>query len=91
MKVGGARLDKNIGDGLRSGVLETLEERVELCRRTALISDVDRQLLVGWYVQQLHLDDISALVGLSRRQCQRRRASAIKKIIDLGVAAAEVA
>jgi hypothetical protein len=86
LKVGGARLDKNIGDGLRAGLLETIEERFELCRRVSTLSDVDRQLLFLWYVRQQHVDDIATQTKVSRRQCFRRRARAIKTIVDAGAA-----
>jgi DNA-directed RNA polymerase specialized sigma subunit len=84
LKVANARPDKNFGDGLRAGLLETLEERSELCRRTALLSDRDRTLLFLWYVKQLHVDDIAGTLAVSRRQCFRRRNQAIKRLIDLG-------
>jgi DNA-directed RNA polymerase specialized sigma subunit len=84
LKTGAARLDKNIGDGLRAGLLETLEERVELCSRVGKLADRDRLLLFLWYVRQQHVDDIGEAVGVSRRQCFRRRAQAIKQIVDAG-------
>jgi DNA-directed RNA polymerase specialized sigma24 family protein len=84
LKVAGARADKNFGDGLRGGLLETLEERSELSRRTALLSDRDRSLLFLWYVRQLHVDEIGDALSLSRRQCFRRRNQAIKRIVELG-------
>jgi DNA-directed RNA polymerase specialized sigma subunit len=86
LKVGAARLDKSIGDGLRAGLLETIEERVELSRRVGQLSEIDRRLLFHWYVRQQHVDDIAAQLRVSRRQCFRRRAQAIKKIVDAGSA-----
>ncbi len=84
LKVGRARADKNYGDGLRAGLLETIEERAELQRRVLMLDERDRQLLFLWYVKQLHVDDVSAATGISRRQCFRRRSKAIQKIVDIG-------
>jgi DNA-directed RNA polymerase specialized sigma subunit len=84
LKVAQARPDKNFGDGLRAGLLDTLEERSELCRRTALLSKDNRQLLFLWYVKQLHVDDIAGTLGISRRHCFRRKNQAIKRLIELG-------
>lgn len=85
LKTGAARLDKNIGDGLRAGLLETLDERTELCNRVVQLPEADRHLLFLWYVKQLHVDDVAGTLRLSRRQCFRRRTAAIKKIVDLGL------
>lgn len=84
MKVGAARLDKNFGDGLKEGLLDTVEERAELSYRTARLCEMDRRVLFMWYVQQLHVDDVSDELGISRRQCFRRRKGAIDKIVDMG-------
>jgi DNA-directed RNA polymerase specialized sigma subunit len=86
--VGGARRDKNLRDGLNPGVVETLEERAELSRRMQLIAENDRHLLFLWYVRQLHVDDVSRALGISRRQCFRRKAKSVKTIIELGETAA---
>jgi DNA-directed RNA polymerase specialized sigma subunit len=82
--VGGARRDKNLKDGLNPGLVETLEERAELSRRMQSLGEPDRNLLFLWYVKQLHVDDVSRILGVSRRQCFRRKAKSIKTIIDLG-------
>jgi DNA-directed RNA polymerase specialized sigma subunit len=82
--VGGARRDKNLRDGLNPGVVETLEERTELSRRMQSIDEADRHLLFLWYVEQLHVDDVAKRLGISRRQCFRRKARSIKSIIELG-------
>jgi hypothetical protein len=84
LKVAQARPDKNFGDGLRPGLLATLEERSELCRRTTLLNDGDRHLLFLWYVTQRHVDDIADTLGVTRRQCFRRRNQAIKRLVELG-------
>jgi DNA-directed RNA polymerase specialized sigma subunit len=82
MKVGAARLDKNIGDGLNPGLIETLEERTELCRRMARVSERERLVLFLWYVKQLHVDDVADTLELSRRQCYRLKAKAIRAVVD---------
>ena len=70
------------GDGLSPGLLETLDERTELCRRMASLSDRDRQLLFLWYVKQDDVLQIARTLRLSRRQCFRIRTSAIRALID---------
>jgi DNA-directed RNA polymerase specialized sigma subunit len=82
--VGGARRDKNLRDGLNPGVVETLEERVELSRRMQSLSEGNRHLLFLYYVKQLHVDEVARVLGVSRRQCFRRKAKSIQSIIDLG-------
>lgn len=84
MKVGAARLDKNLGDGLKEGLLETVEERGELCCRVARLTDRDRRILFMWYVRQMHVDDIADEIKISRRQCFRRRKAAINKLVEMG-------
>lgn len=91
LKVGAARLDKNIGDGLKEGLLETVEERGELCYRVGRLSERDRRVLFMWYVRQMHVDDIADEIGISRRQCFRRRKQAIDKIVDMGRRTVEAA
>jgi hypothetical protein len=79
-QVGGAGRDRNLPEGFRSGLLDHLGERAELCRRMEAIQQRDRALLVLWYVEQLPVEDISKRLRISRRQCFRRRASAIRAI-----------
>jgi hypothetical protein len=85
MQVGKARPDKNLRDGLNPGIIDTLDERTELCRRMAQMHERDRHLLFLWYVKQLHVDDIATSLNLSRRHCFRRRAAAVRQLVDLGV------
>jgi len=68
---------------MRPGLLETLDERTELCRRMQLLEDRDREVLILWYVMQLEARDIAKALHISRRQCFRRRAAAIRKLVDL--------
>jgi DNA-directed RNA polymerase specialized sigma24 family protein len=86
LAVAGARRDNDFGDGLRSGLVETLDERRELRRRVGLLSDRDRQLLVLWYVVQLPAQDVARTLHVSRRHCFRLRANAIRKVVKLGEA-----
>lgn len=84
LQVGGARRNVEFGDGLRAGLVETLDVRTELCRRVSQLPDGDRELLFLWYVVQLVAEDIAKALGISRRQCFRRRARAIRRIVELG-------
>jgi DNA-directed RNA polymerase specialized sigma24 family protein len=72
------------GDGIRPGLLETLDERTELQRRMQRIGERDRRLLFLWYVKQLDVRDIARALGISRRQCFRIRARAIQSIVECG-------
>ncbi|HEY7400025.1 MAG TPA: hypothetical protein VH989_03900 [Actinomycetota bacterium] len=85
LQVGGARRSGNEhSDGLRSGLLDTLDERTELCRRVQTLEPRDRSLLFLWYVRQLPVDEIASEVRISRRQCFRRRSAAVHAIVALG-------
>jgi len=74
---------KSHSDGLHPGLLNGLDERTELGRRMQRLDDHDRTLLFLWYVRQLHVDDIAGVIGISRRQCFRRRANAINALVEL--------
>jgi hypothetical protein len=83
LRVGGARRNSNeFGDGIPHGLLDSLDERAELCRRMGVIRHMDRRLLFLWYVRQLPVDDISRDLDISRRQCFRRRAAAIEALAN---------
>jgi hypothetical protein len=69
-------------DGFRPGLLETLDERTELCRRIQFLSERDRQLLFLWYVVQFPVEGIAEALGISRRHCFRRRAAAISQLVE---------
>lgn len=84
MQVGPARRSSAITDGVRIGLLDRLDERAELCRRMQLLPESDRRLLYLWYVVQLPAKEIAQAIGISRRQCFRRRATAVRRIIELG-------
>ena len=82
--VGGARRTSGVSDGIPLGLLSRLDERSELCARMDQIPERDRQILFLWYVRQLSVDEIAREVKLSRRQCFRRRAEAVRSIVRLG-------
>ena len=84
LQVAAARRKSQLPDGFREGLVGTLDVRVELCRRVAQLEDRDRELLFLWYFRQLLAEDIGKALGISRRQCFRRRARAISKIVELG-------
>lgn len=71
-------------EGFREGLIETLDDRTEICRRMEHLHDRDRRLLFLWYVEQQPTDHIARSLGISRRQCFRRKARAIKALVDLG-------
>jgi DNA-directed RNA polymerase specialized sigma subunit len=88
IQVGNARRSKNLAEGFRQGLLESLDERGELCRRMSLLTERDRKLLFLWYVKQLPMSEVAREVGISRRQCSRRRSKAIQNLVDSGERAA---
>jgi capsular exopolysaccharide synthesis family protein len=71
-------------DGIGVGLLDRLDERAELRRRMQVLGEPDRRLLYLWYVAQLPATRIAQALGISRRQCFRRRASAVKRIVEFG-------
>jgi DNA-directed RNA polymerase specialized sigma24 family protein len=84
LQVGAARRSSSIGEAFREGLLDTLDERTELCRRSEKLSEREREILFLWYIRQLDAGEIARAVGISRRQCFRVRAQAIGKIVELG-------
>jgi DNA-directed RNA polymerase specialized sigma24 family protein len=71
-------------DGIRPGLVETLEERMELSRRMAELPPRERGVLFLWYVGQLSATQVARGVGISRRHCFRVRARALRRIVELG-------
>jgi hypothetical protein len=88
MQVGGARRSTSATDGIGVGLLDRLDERAELRRRMQVLAESDRRLLYLWYVAQQPAVDIARALGISRRQCFRRRGSAIRRIVEVGEHAA---
>ena len=80
----GNRRDIFASDGIRAGLLERLPERDELCRRMQRVAEQDRRLLFLWYLRQLPAHEIARDLRISRRQCFRRRAAVIRRIVELG-------
>ncbi len=71
-------------DGMRGGLLDSLPEREELCRRMQRVDERDRKLLFLWYLRELPAIDIARELRISRRQCFRRRAAVIRRLVELG-------
>jgi DNA-directed RNA polymerase specialized sigma24 family protein len=82
LKTGRVRRIRDGRDVFATGLVETLDERMELCRRMLQLTEADRYLLYLWYVKQLPVDDIARATGISRRQCFRRRAGAIDQLVE---------
>jgi hypothetical protein len=80
----GRRRGSITSDGIRRGLVETLSEREELCRRMETLDDTSRRLLYLWYLRQLPAHEIARELKLGRRQCFRRRAAAVRAIVDAG-------
>lgn len=89
--VGAARRSSEAGDGLHPGVLDTLDERTELCRRVAQLPERERTILVLWYVVQAPVAEIGRRLRVSQRQCHRLRAKAVRLIVELAPDDAEAA
>lgn len=83
-QIGSAGRDRRLHHGIPVGLLEHLDERSELCRRMQDLPDQDRRVLILWYVRHLSADEIARELGISRRQCFRRRSNAIRKVVGFG-------
>ncbi|HEY7661146.1 MAG TPA: hypothetical protein VIC58_11175 [Actinomycetota bacterium] len=88
LQVGGGRRASWVEDGVNVGLLDRLDERAELRRRMQMLGETERHLLYLWYVVQVPAAGIARELKISRRQCFRRRASAIRRIVELGESAA---
>jgi DNA-directed RNA polymerase specialized sigma24 family protein len=80
----GARRTKGAGDGMHPNLLETLDERRELRRLVALLTDKERDVLILWYVAQATPSEIARAVSASQRQVYRIRGRAVRRIVELG-------
>src|ERR1700675_2734627 len=87
----GSHRETFASDGIRAGLLDKLPERGELCRRMQRVAEQDRRLLYMWYLRQLPAHEIARELRISRRQCFRRRAAVIRRIVELGDPAFAVA
>ena len=81
---GAARRSHEFSDGIRDGLLDSLDERAELRRRMARLTERDRRVLFLWYVRELEVSEIARVLKLSRRQCFRIRAAAIHRLVEQG-------
>ena len=83
LQVGAARRGSGYSDGIRDGLLDTIGERTELAYRVReRLDDLDRQILLLWYVRELPAHEIARAVKVSRRTCFRRRSAALRRLID---------
>lgn len=82
LQIGASRSQDH--EGFRQGLIDTLDERSEICRRMERLTDRDRHLLFLWYVEQRPTDEIARALRISRRQCFRRKARAIRTLVQLG-------
>jgi DNA-directed RNA polymerase specialized sigma subunit len=73
---------RGFDDGIRDGHLDSLVDRAELRRRVLELNDQDRMILFLWYLRELPAHEIAREVGISRRQCFRRRAAALASLVD---------
>lgn len=83
LQVGAAKRVGDQTDGMRAGLLETLDERSELRRRVERLEERERTLLFLWYVTELPVEQIARAVGVSRRHCFRVRSKAIHRIVEM--------
>lgn len=81
-RVGAIKRRGAASQGFRGGLVESLDERTELSRRMRLLDMSDRYLLYLWYIRQAPVNEVSKESGLSRRQCFRRRANAIRALAE---------
>ena len=82
LQVGTSRSQNH--EGFRPGLIDTLDDRAEICRRMDHLKDRDRHLLFLWYVEQRPTEEIARALGISRRQCFRRKSRAIRTLVHLG-------
>ena len=83
MQVGAAKRSSGFSDGIRDGLIDTIDERAELARRVRVdLDDLDRQILFLWYVRELPAHEIARAVKVSRRTCFRRRSAALRQLLD---------
>ena len=73
---------RGFDDGIREGHLDSLAVRAELRRRVLELSERDRTILFLWYLRELPAHEIAREVGISRRQCFRRRSAALAALVD---------
>jgi hypothetical protein len=72
------------GSPFHPALLDDLEEREELRRRIAWLSDEEALVVFRWYVEGAKPEVIAAGLGRSPRHVYRRRSSAVAAIVALG-------
>ncbi len=72
------------GSPFHPALLDDLEEREELRRRIAWLSDEEGVVLFRWYIEGAKPEAIAAGLGRSPRHVYRRRSSAVAAIVALG-------
>ena len=72
------------GSPFHPALLDELEERTELRRRMAWVSDEEAVVLFRWYIEGTKPELIARDLGRSVRHVYRRRTSAIDSIVALG-------
>jgi hypothetical protein len=72
------------GSPFHPALLDNLEEREELRRRIAWLSDEEAVVIFRWYVEGAKPEVIAAGLGRSPRHVYRRRSSAVAAIVALG-------
>jgi DNA-directed RNA polymerase specialized sigma subunit len=82
--VGTARRTRTQHDGLHPNLVDTMDERNELCRRFRLLPERDRLVLILWYLRERSADEIARELDISRRHCFRLRANAVRRIVRIG-------
>lgn len=70
-------------DPFRQGLLESIDERTELRWRLDHLEAVDREILYRFYVLMSPAEQVAEDVGLSTRQCFRRRNAAVRALAAL--------
>ena len=72
------------GSPFHPALLDDLEEREELRRRIAWLSDEEAVVVFRWYIEGAKPEVIAAGLGRSLRHVYRRRSSAVAAIVALG-------
>jgi hypothetical protein len=81
--LGGGKVS-GVGHPIHPALLESLEERTELCRRMAWLDREEAVILVRWYVEGAKPCVIAEGLGRSLRHVYRRRYSGVSTLVALG-------
>lgn len=83
MTTQGTKRSGDVPPTFKPGFVESIDERWELEWRLGWLDEVDVELLYLYYVANRPAAEIADTVGLSIRQCARRRKEAVAAIADL--------